>query len=90
MRPEDLLDAVRDRESFFAFALGLAEERNRAEQLEQQNPDTYVCDGALGWMNGSIGGFIGAGVEPGFDETPIETPTWNDLATFLYRGKIIE
>jgi len=93
MRPEDLLDDVHDRESFIAFALALAEERDRAERIERENPNTYIIDGALGWMNGSIGGFIGAGLshfEPGIGEKPIDVPTWKDLAMFLYCGKIIE
>jgi hypothetical protein len=93
MRPEDLLDTVHDRESFITFALALAEERDRAEQIELDNPGTYIVDGALGWMNGSIGQFIGAGLthfEPAPGEKPIETPTWKDLAMFLYCGKIIE
>jgi hypothetical protein len=93
MRPEDLLDTVHDRESFIAFASALAEERDRAEQIERDNPGTYIIDGALGWMNGSIGQFIEAGLthfEPAPDEKPIETPTWKDLAMFLYCGKIIE
>jgi hypothetical protein len=93
MRPEDLLDAVHDRESFVAFAMALAEERDRAEQIERESPDVYVVDGALGWMNGSIGQFIEAGLshfDPRPGEDPIETPTWRDLAMFLYCGKIIE
>lgn len=90
---EQLLDEVKDRESFIVFALALAEERDRAEKFERENPDVYVVDGALGWMNGSIGQFIGAGLshfEPAFGEKSIETPTWKDLAEFLYCGKTIE
>jgi hypothetical protein len=93
MRPEDLLDNVHDRESFVAFAWALAEERDRAEEIERANPNVYIVDGALGWMNGSIGQFIGAGLthfEPRLGEKLIEIPTWQDLAMFLYLGKIYE
>jgi hypothetical protein len=93
MLPDVLLDSAHDRESFIAFALTLAEERDRSEQFLRDKPDTHIVDGALGWMNGSIGQFIGAGLthlEPAPGEEPIETLTWKDLAMFLYCGKIIE
>ena len=93
MRPEDLLDQVRDRESFLAFARALADERAEAEKIEAANPQIYICDGALGWMNGDITSFIHAGLyyfEPSQFTPSVENPTWKDIAKFLYCGKIIE
>jgi hypothetical protein len=58
-----LLEQVRDRESFLAFARALAAERERAEQLERAEPDRYQLGGALDWQNGSIASFIQAGLE---------------------------
>lgn len=90
---EQLLDEVTDRESFLTFASALAAERRRAEELERENPELYIVDGALGWMNGSIGQFIEHGLtrfEPAPGQEPIETPSWKNLAEFLYCGKIIE
>jgi hypothetical protein len=51
---EHLLEEVTDRESFIGFALALAQERKQAERIERENPNVYMVDGALGWMNGSI------------------------------------
>jgi hypothetical protein len=95
MSPEELLEEVRDRESFIAFARALADERERAEQIERDNPSAYGIDGALGWHNGDISGFIFAGLAhfedwEFNDEQPIETPTWQDLAKFLFCGKVVE
>jgi hypothetical protein len=89
----DLLENVRDRQSFMAFAEALAEERDRAEEIELNNPDIYVVDGALGWKNASISQFIEMGLthfEGNLNRPPVETPTWKDIAMFLWRGKIIE
>ena len=48
MRPEDLLDTVHDRESFIAFALALAEERDRAlaalKELEFDHRSGKISD----------------------------------------------
>ena len=93
MKPEDLLDKVCDRESFIAFAMALAAERQQAAQIEAENPDIYVLDGALGWKNGCIAQFIENGLahfDPDDDGRVIETPSWKDIAMFLYCGKIIE
>jgi hypothetical protein len=88
-----LLEQVRDRESFIAFARALADERGRAEQLERTEPDRYSTGGALDWQNGDIASFIHAGLEyfsPGPNRFEGDQPAWKDFAIFLWFGKIYE
>lgn len=95
MSPEELLDLVHDRESFLEFAQALADERRRAEGIEEQQGPvaTQWGVGALGWNNTCISLFI-EGAMSHFDPDPegriVKSPTWKDLAEFLYRGKMIE
>jgi hypothetical protein len=56
--PEDLLDAVVDRESFVAFVLALAEKREEAEYLEREDPVCYRFGGEKKWYNGDISSFL--------------------------------
>lgn len=93
-RPEELLENVSDRDSFIAFVQALAEERERAAQIEKDSPKTYIVDGALGWMNGDIPAFLWAALEY-FAEAPLKDPpeseaSWRVFAEILYCGKIIE
>jgi hypothetical protein len=94
MSPEELLDRVRDRESFVAFVEALADERERAEALERANPGNYALalGGALNWQNGEISSFLNAALRcfdhP--DNRDSEEPTWRLFAEFLYFGKIYE
>lgn len=93
-RPEYLLEQVLDRESFIAFVAALASERELASQIEKDNPQSYMVDGALNWKNGDIQNFLYAALdyfEPGpLREPPAEQPNWKMFAEFLYCGKIIE
>ncbi len=94
IRPESLLDSVRDQDTFIAFVEALADERDRAQEIERQNPDRYIVDGALGWMNGDIPAFLGAALEyfadgPRKERIPAE-PNWKMFAEVLWCGKIIE
>lgn len=58
MSPEELLDQVKDRESFIMFVQALAEELEAAAQIECANPNAYCIDGALGWKNADIASFL--------------------------------
>ena len=94
IRPEPLLDGVCDRESFIAFVQALADERELAQEIERDNPDRYIVDGALGWMSSDIPQFLGAAVDY-FAEGPLkepipDQPTWKMFAEILWCGKIIE
>jgi hypothetical protein len=89
----ELMTRVTDRESFIAFVNALADERAAAAEIERANPEVYMVDGALGWMNGDIESFMGAAVqyfEPTPDHLPEEEPSWRAFAEFLWTGKIIE
>lgn len=89
----ELLTEVRDRETFVRFVEALAEERERAEEIERANPGVYVVDGALDWKNGDIGGFLYAALQyfqPGTFHRPESEPSWRMFADFLYFGKIYE
>lgn len=92
-KPEELLDAVTDRDTFVAFVSALAAEREEATAIEQANPKAYCVDGALGWKNGDIASYLGACLDY-FTEKPFHKPergpSWRMLAEFLYQGKIIE
>jgi hypothetical protein len=45
----DLLDRVEDKKSFIEFVRELADEKERAKKIEDENPNAYIIDGALGW-----------------------------------------
>jgi hypothetical protein len=91
--PEELLARVVDRPSFVAFVTALAEEREEAEQMEQDDPSRYQLGGAHNWQNGSISSFLYASLEyfesARFHE-PENAPSWKMLAEILYFGKIYE
>lgn len=94
VHPEDLLETVHDRDSFIAFVQSLAEERTKANEVEESSPGTYMVDGALGWANGDIQSYLWACLEYFTDgplkETPSSEPSWRVFAEILYCGKIIE
>jgi hypothetical protein len=91
--PEELLQAVVDRETFIAFVSALAAEREQAVGIERADPKASSIDGALGWKNGDIAAFLYAGLDY-FTEKPFHSPerkpSWRMFAEFLYHGKIIE
>jgi hypothetical protein len=91
--PEELLDAVVDRDTFVAFVHALADERARAAEIEKANPKACCVDGALGWKNGDIAGFLYAALDY-FTEKPFHKPdrepSWRMFAEILWCGKIIE
>ena len=90
----EYLENVKDKQTFIVFVEALAEERERAEQLEKENPIRYQLGGALDWQNGDISSFLWAGLES-FEEgalrpAPSDEPSWKTFAEFLYFGKIYE
>jgi hypothetical protein len=93
MKPEELLRKVQDRESFIAFVEALAAERDDAQRIERENPQTYMVDGAHNWKNADIASFLYAALDY-FDDKPFHKPerepSWKMFAEFLYCGKIIE
>ncbi len=73
MSPEELLDQVKDRESFIMFVQTLADEREAAAQIERANPHAYCLDGALGWKNADITSFLYAMLAY-FENKPLHKP----------------
>jgi hypothetical protein len=59
-RVTDLLNEVKDRESFLAFVNALAADHDESERLEKLYPSNPYGSGHLGWENGSIGTFLDA------------------------------
>ena len=76
-----------------AFAMALAAERRDAANIDADNPQRYMLDGAHGWANGDIPAFLEAACEyfgsvP--DGEPVPEPSWKVFAEILWCGKIIE
>jgi hypothetical protein len=90
MSPVDLIGRVRDRDSFLAFVSVLADERERAEQLERADPVRYQLGGALDWQNGSISTYLNAAVACFQATDSDDVPSWRLFAEFLYAGKVYE
>jgi hypothetical protein len=93
MKPEELLDNVHDKETFISFVRALAQEREKAEEIESQHPERYNVDGEHNWKNADIASFLYAALDY-FEEKPLhkpeKEPSWRMFAEFLWHGKIIE
>jgi hypothetical protein len=92
----DLLEQVKDQESFLVFVGALVENWEDAVQKEKLTPGSTCGRGANGWENGTIGAYLDAALR--WAETtrmgqtqglPAE-PNWKAFALFLYSGKIYE
>ena len=86
-------DQVNDRESFIRFVEALVSDREQAEALERASPEKYRWGGANNWQNASISSFLDcalAGATAQNDWGSSSGPSWQDLAVFLYLGKIYE
>ena len=90
--PEEMLNRVKDRDTFIAFVESLASEREKAEELERTDQIRYI-DGAYDWKNYDIASFLYAALDY-FESKPFhkpeESPSWRMFAEFLWCGKIIE
>ncbi len=89
----NLLERVKDKETFILFIEALADERELAQEIERANPKSYCIDGALGWKNGDISSFLSAGLYCFEDEAfnhPEQEPSWQMFADFFYCGKIMD
>jgi hypothetical protein len=94
MELHELLEDVKDRETFVNFVKALIQNCREADELTQQNPEKFQWSGALGWENGSIDTYLDAALacfEGGksHQDKPEEI-TWKRFAEFLYGGKIYE
>ncbi len=93
MTLHEMRQGVQDRDTFVAFVQALAEERERAQEIEHADPQRYQLDGAHGWKNGDISSYLYACLDY-FNTKPFHQPatepSWRMFADFLYFGKIIE
>lgn len=93
---EDLLDEVVDWKTFATFVEKLAAEREKAQEIEEANKGNpaYIVNGALGWNNGDIQGFLWASLSFFPDNLTEDDgraqPTWRNFAEMLYYGKTTE
>lgn len=89
----ELLEKVKDRDSFIEFVSALAEERAEAEQMERAEPKRYQLGGANNWQNSTISAFLYSSLayfEPSPLRKPEDEPSWKMMADILYFGKIYE
>ena len=86
-------DSVHDRDSFMQFVEWLCADREASEDLESSDPERFRWGGANNWQNSSISTFLeaaAAGADSQKDWGNGTSPSWKDLAVFLYLGKIYE
>jgi hypothetical protein len=90
MEIHELLDLVKDKQTFLEFAKAMLEEAERAESLVRENPEKYTYVDPLGWAHLSASGVLGE-LYACVQEHPEDQPlTWLHAADFLYRAKVIE
>jgi hypothetical protein len=94
MELHELLEEVKNRETFVAFVSALIKNRRDADELRRQNPEKYKWSSVLGWENGSIDTYLNPALRcfddnKRLDDEPEEI-TWKKFAEFLYGGKIYE
>ena len=92
---DQLLDDVKDRESFLRFVKALVADREKAVRMESENPSSPYGSDAKGWENWSIEQYLDASVAwmeswMGREHELPEVPSWNSFARFLYAGKYYE
>jgi hypothetical protein len=83
----EILDDVKDQESFFVFVEALVKEREAAAIEFRKNPKT---EDILGWQNHSIEDFLEAALAWAKDTDFPKVADWKSFATFLSCGKTYE
>ena len=91
----NLLEKVKDQDTFLAFAKALQTDREDEVQKEKKNPSGTYSSGANGWENSSIDGFLESAIAWAEDSNfgnKIEgiDSLWKKFALFLYAGKTYE
>ena len=96
MKLYELLEEVKDRESYFAFVAALIGDWEDEVEKEKITPSNPYGPGANGWENGTIGEFLDSALrwavstKMGQTQGLPEEPSWKAFAVFLYLGKIYE
>jgi hypothetical protein len=91
MKLVELLEQVRDRQTFLVFVEALTADREDAVARERTNPSSPYGPDAGGWENTTIESYLEAATAWAQDSKhfPAE-PSWKAFAIFLYCGKIYE
>jgi hypothetical protein len=95
MSPIDLLDSVKDAETFLRFARALEGDRRKSVE-ERASPSAPLGPAALRWENITIEDVLGQAIAWAKDwryrETQGLSPSnpWRQFATFLCFGKMYE
>ncbi len=93
---EEIIESVKDRDTFLQFLNAVIADRAHAEEAEQLDPKTHQWSGANGWQNTSIASFLEAAscyfshTDCPHNKSTSSQLEWSDLANFLYFGKIYE
>ncbi|MGN6152043.1 MAG: hypothetical protein ACTHOH_08555 [Lysobacteraceae bacterium] len=85
--------SVHDRASFERFFEALVRDREHAESRERASPLAHSYASARGWQNTTISQYLecalaGASAQSGWSSE--QGLTWQELAIFLYLGKVYE
>ena len=89
---DDLLDNVKDRESFLVFVRALIHDRQDELEKKNENSRSACRAGANGWENGTIESYLDAAAAwmedwMGREHELPEESSWRSFARFLYAGK---
>lgn len=92
MELSDLLEKVKDKESFFIFANELLADKEDEVKRGNLSSAAYLDKGLNGWVNNTIEGFLESAIAFAEDNNSwLDEPNhWKKLALFLYGGKIYE
>jgi len=91
-----LVQEVKDRDSFFEFVHALIADRMRAVKMEKAQPSSPYGPDAGGWENTSIEDYLESALawaestNMGQTQGLSSAPSWREFAAFLYLGKIYE
>ncbi|MBZ2164325.1 hypothetical protein [Alteromonas stellipolaris] len=92
MELSELLEKVKDKESFFIFTNELLADKEDEVKRGNLSSATYLDKGLNGWVNNTIEGFLESAIAFTEDNNSwLNEPNhWKKLALFLYGGKIYE
>ena len=88
----ELSERVHDEATFLEFLAALMKDREREIAIEKENPSSPYSEGALGWQNTSIEGFLESAIawaEESGQSTKQINP-WLRAAQILHAGKTYE
>lgn len=93
---DDLIESVRDEQSFLEFVKALYIDRQIELEKEKIDPSSPYSSGADGWENGTIEDFLESAhawaldTNFGANQELEEALPWRRFAQFLYAGKFYE